>query len=235
MSALKLREKVAMIAAHLLDVDVEALVIADGHITVKGSPGAGIEFAEVARVAYMDTVQLPEGVEAGLENTSRYTAPPGFRFSNATHACKCEVDVETGQVELLDYVVSEDCGIMINPMVVEGQVCGGVVQGIGQVLLEHMAYDSTGTPLTSTLKEYLLPTGDLIPTIRIGHIETPSVTPGGQKGMAEGGTIGAVAAVACAVADALAPLGVRVTDLSLGPDTILRLISEAEAPAGGQL
>ena len=100
----------------------------------------------MARVAYMDTARLPEGTEAGLENTSRYTAPPGFRFSNATHVCKCEVDAETGQVELLDYVVSEDCGIMINPMVVDGQVSGGVVQGIGQVLLEHMAYDSTGTP-----------------------------------------------------------------------------------------
>ena len=234
MSALKLREKVAMVAAYLLKVDVEALLIADGHITVKGSPGTGIEFAEVARVAYMDTGQLPEGTEAGLENTSRYTAPPGFRFSNATHVCKCEVDLETGQVELLDYVVSEDCGIMINPMVVDGQVSGAVVQGIGQVLLEHMAYDSTGTPLASTLKEYLLPTGDLIPTIRIGHIETPSVTPGGQKGVAEGGTIGAVAAVACAIADALAPLGVQVADLSLGPDAILRLIGEAQASPADQ-
>ncbi len=182
--------------------------------------------AEIAHIAYGDTTRLPEGMDPGLEETARYSAPP-WTFSNAAHVCKCEVDVGTGEVKLLDYLVSEDCGVMINPMVVEGQIAGGVAQGIGGALLEHMVYDEAGNPLTITFKDYLLPTADIVPDIQYGHIETPSGTPGGHKGVGEGGTIGAAAAVINAVADALSPYGVRLTTQPLSPTRILETIAEA--------
>ena len=143
---------------------------------------------------------------------------------NATHACTCEVDVETGRVRLLRYIVSEDCGPMINPSVVEGQIAGGTVQGIGGVLFEHLAYDDDGNPVTTTLMDYLLPTAAEVPTIEHGHIETPSPGPGGFKGVGEGGAIGAPAAVVNAVADALSPFGVRITRLPLGPADVVALL-----------
>ena len=126
------------------------------------------------------------------------------------------------------YIVSEDCGKMINPMVVEGQIFGGVVQGIGGVLLEDFVYDADGNPLTTTFMDYLPPTTTEVPDIEVGHIETESTTnPGGFKGMGEGGAIGAHAAVANAVGDALAPLGVRVTKTPLGPEQIFALVEAA--------
>ena len=148
---------------------------------------------------------------AGLEATARYASRTPQVWVNATHACTCEVDVETGEVRLLRYVVSEDCGPMINPNVVEGQIAGGTVQGIGGALLEHLAYDEDGNPVTSTLMDYLLPTAADVPDIEYGHVETMSAGPGGYKGVGEGGAIGAPPAVVNAVADALAPLGVRFT------------------------
>jgi aerobic carbon-monoxide dehydrogenase large subunit len=128
---------------------------------------------------------------------------------------------------LLRYIVSEDCGPMINPNVVEGQIAGGAVQGIGGVLFEHLAYDEHGNPVTTTLMDYLLPTAAEVPAIEYGHIETPSPGPGGYKGVGEGGAIGAPAAVVNAVADALAPFGVRITDLPLTPGAVLALIDPA--------
>jgi aerobic carbon-monoxide dehydrogenase large subunit len=133
---------------------------------------------------------------------------------------------------LLDYTVSEDCGVMINPMVVNGQITGGIVQGIGNVLLEESGYDEFGNPTASNFKDYLMPTADIVPEIRIGHIETPSNTPGGYKGAGEGGRIGAVAAVTNAVADALAPLGVEISAVPLHPSRILELIESARTRRG---
>src|SRR6185436_4215040 len=159
---------------------------------------------------------LPPEIEGGLEATVRFQPPP-FTWSNACHVCVCEIDRATGKVELTRYVVSEDCGMMINPMVVEGQIAGGVVQGIGGVLYEHMIYDADGNPLTTTFLDYLLPTAAEVPTIEYGHIETRSNTPGGHKGMGEGGAIGAPPAVFNAVADALSLVGARVTRQPLGP------------------
>ena len=130
---------------------------------------------------------------------------------------------------LLDYVVGGDYGVMINPMVVEGQVAGGVAQGIGGVLLEHMPYDEFGNPMAITFKDYLLPTTANVPDIRYVHLETPSDRPGGHKGVGEGGAIGAPAAVVNAIADALAPLGVTVVDQPLGPDRVLALIDAARS------
>jgi carbon-monoxide dehydrogenase large subunit len=204
----------------------EDLELADGEVTVIGSPDSKLAFAEVAKIAYMAPGKLPEGMEPGLENTSRY-APPPATYANSTQICTCEVDVNTGRVQLLDFVVAEDCGVMINPMVVEGQIAGGVAQGIGGALLEHMAYDDAGNPLAITFKDYLLPTAADIPDIRYVHLETPSATPGGHKGVGEGGAIGAPPAVVNAVADALAPLGVKITAQPLTPDRLLALIDEA--------
>ena len=153
----------------------------------------------------------------GLEASHRYKAPT-FTFSNACHICTCEVDVDTGRVTILRYVVSEDCGRMINPKVVEGQIFGGVVQGLGGVLYEHMVYDDDGNPLTSTFVDYLLPTACEVPTIEVGHIESPAANPLGVKGMGEGGAIASPAAVVNAVADALAPLGVTDFRLATGPE-----------------
>jgi carbon-monoxide dehydrogenase large subunit len=224
--AQKVLGKVLDIAAHLMEAAPEDLELVAGMVAVKGSPSSRISLADVASVAYDAADRLPEGMEPGIEETTRYSAPFATH-SNATHVCTCEVDRETGLVTLLGYTVSEDCGVMINPMVVEGQIAGGVVQGIGGVLLEHIPYDRDGNPLAVTFKDYLLPVAQLVPEIRIGHIETRSGTPGGHKGAGEGGTIGAVAAVVNAVADALAPLGVIVTTQPLSPSSVLSMIEES--------
>jgi carbon-monoxide dehydrogenase large subunit len=143
--------------------------------------------------------------------------------------CSCEVDPETGIVTLLRYIVSEDCGAMINPNVVEGQIAGGVVQGIGGALLEHFVYDHDGNPTTTTFLDYLLPTASDVALMEYGHIQTPSPRPGGFKGMGEGGAIGAPAAVFNAVADAVAHLGVVLTDQPLTPTAVRGAIAGARS------
>ena len=146
---------------------------------------------------------MPPGVPPGLEASGRHQAQAPMIWANATHVCTCEVDVATGAVTLLRYIVSEDCGPMINPNVVEGQIDGGTVQGIGGALLEHLAYDADGNPVTTTFVDYLLPTIADVPVIEHCHIETPGPGPGGYKGVGEGGAIGAPPAVVNAVADAV--------------------------------
>jgi carbon-monoxide dehydrogenase large subunit len=219
-AAIKVREKVVEIAAHLLEASAEDLEVEAGRVSVRGTPTRGVTLADVARLALNDPGQLPPEIDRGLESTVSYQAPP-ITWSNACHACTVEVDPRTGQVEVLRYVVSEDCGVMINPMIVEGQIAGGVVQGIGGVLYEHVVYDDDGNPLTTTFMDYLLPTTTEVPMIEYGHVETRSPTPGGHKGMGEGGAIGSPPAVFNAVADALALRGVKVTEQPLSPDRIL--------------
>ena len=227
-AARQVREKAVSIAAHLLEAAPEDLEVSDGVVSVVGTPSRSVTMADVARVAYLDSDRLPPGTEPGLEVVSRFKAPP-VMYSNACHACTVEVDVATGRVEILRYVVSEDCGVMINPMVVEGQISGGVVQGIGGVLYEHAAYDEDGNPLATTFMDYLLPTATDVPRIEFGHIETPAATPGGYKGMGEGGAIGSPPAIFNAVADALAPLGVTLRATPLGPSQVLAAIEAASA------
>ncbi len=200
-----LRERIVAIAAHKLEAATEDIELAESRASVRGTPSKGIPLAEIAATAYFDTPALPPGVSAGLEASARYTADTPIIWVNATHVCTCEVDVTTGEVKLLRYIVSEDCGPMINPDVVEGQIAGGVVQGIGGALYEQLAYDDDGNPLATTFMDYLLPTAAEVPRIEYGHIETPSPGPGGYKGVGEGGAIGAPPAVVNAVADALAP------------------------------
>ena len=221
-----LRDRLVAIAAHKLEAAPEDIELANSRASVRGAPAVGISFADLAALAYFDPASLPPGVPAGLEASARYTATSGSIWVNATHVCTCEVDVVTGQVQLLRYIVSEDCGPMINPNVVEGQIAGGVVQGIGGALYEHLAYDDRGNPVTTTLMDYLLPTAAEVPVIEYGHIETPSPGPGGFKGVGEGGAIGAPPAVVNAVADALAPFGVTVTQLPLTPSRIMALLDE---------
>ena len=232
-TAAVLRERIAAIAAHVLEASPDDIVIANGRASVTGSPTPSLTIAEIADLAYFGKDKLPLDVPMGLEASARYRAEAFNVWANATHVCTCEVDLATGHVELLRYVVAEDCGPMINPNVVEGQIAGGTVQGIGGVLLEDFPWDEEGNPLATTFVDYLLPTSTEVPTIEFVHTEgSPGPGPGGYKGVGEGGAIGAPAAVANAIADALAPLGVTITRLPLSPATIVALIDEAQAATG---
>ncbi len=220
-----LRDKLVAIAAHRLEAAEADIELRGGFATVRGTPTAAVAIADLARAAYFQPHRLPPGLAPGLEASARYAARASALWSNATHACTCEVDVETGSVDLLRYVVAEDCGPMINPTIVEGQIAGGTVQGIGGALLEDLAHDADGTPRATTFMDYLLPTAADVPRIDYVHLETPGPGPGGYKGVGEGGAIGAVPAVANAVADALAPLGVVLTQVPATPSVILDLIA----------
>lgn len=226
-TATVLRERIVAIAAHRLEAAPEDIELADSRAHVRGTPAVSVPLAEIADIAYFQPHKLPEGIPPGLEASARYRARSPVIWANATHLCTCAVDPVTGAVTVLRYIVSEDCGPMINPDVVEGQIAGGTVQGIGGVLYEHLAYDEDGNPLTTTFMDYLLPTSTEVPVIEYGHIETPSPGPGGYKGVGEGGAIGAPPAVVNAVADALSPLGVEITRLPLTPAAVVALIEGA--------
>jgi carbon-monoxide dehydrogenase large subunit len=228
-AAVSMRERVLAIAASMLEASPADLTMSDSRISVAGDPDAGLPLRDVAAAAYLNPASLPPGTPAGLEVSERFQAPM-LQFSNAAHACTVEVDPATGVVRILRYVVSEDCGNMINPMVVEGQIAGGVVQGIGGVFYEHMIYDPDGNPLTTTFLDYQLPTAAEVPDLEYGHIVTPGPTPGGYKGMGEGGAIASPAALINAVRDALAPFGARITTQPLTPDRLLDLIDQARPP-----
>ena len=228
-TAAVLRERIVAIAAHRLEAAPEDIVLEAGTAMVRGAPANAVTLAEIAEMAYFGSAKLPAEVAAGgLEATVRYRAQAPNVWANATHVCTCELDVDTGQVRLLRYIVAEDCGPMINPNVVEGQIAGGTVQGIGGALLEHFSWDEDGNPTATTFVDYLLPTSTEVPTIEYGHMEgSPGPSPGGYKGVGEGGAIGAPPAVINAVNDALAPFGVHVTRLPADPATIVGLLQEA--------
>lgn len=225
-AALELRTKVLRIAGHLLEAAPEDLDMVDGVASVRGTPVRSVALPAVARVAYQAPEGLPPGVEPGLEVATRYRTP-AISFSNACHVATCDVDPVTGIVRLTRYVVSEDCGVMINPAIVEGQIAGGVVQGIGGVLYEHAVYDGDGNPLATTFLDYLLPTAAEVPTVEYGHVETPANTPGGHKGVGEGGAIGAPPTVFNAVADALAQAGAVLHDQPCTPDRVVAALEAA--------
>jgi len=223
-----LARRIKAIAGHLLQADPEAVVLADGEARAGGS---AVTIEEVARTWYLKPQLLPDDVDPrGLEATEGYkTVKDTGTFSYACHAVTVSVDLDLGHIELLDYVIVEDAGTMINPMVVDGQVLGGAAQGIGTALFEEMPFDSAGQPLASTLADYHLPVAADIPVIRILHMETPSpLSRFGQKGIGESGAIGPPAAIANAVNDALAPLGIEVTEVPLTPERVLRAIHAAE-------
>jgi carbon-monoxide dehydrogenase large subunit len=220
----KVKEKAVKLAAHILEARVDDMMIEGGKAYVKGSPERAVTFESIAREAYL-AHNLPEGLEPGLE-ASHYFDPKGLVFSFSVHLAVVELDAETGKVSLEKYLVVHDCGKVINPLIVDGQVHGGAAQGIAGALLEELIYNAEGQLLTSTLMDYTIPTSLDIPDMIVSHMETPSpITPGGMKGMGEGGTIAAFAATANAVADAIRPLQGKVTKLPLTPEAVWRLIS----------
>ncbi|MGA7281789.1 MAG: xanthine dehydrogenase family protein molybdopterin-binding subunit [Acidimicrobiia bacterium] len=227
----RLKEKLSRIAAHMLEARAEDIVFENGQVSVVGVPEAGMPLSELCRLVYQRPETLPQGEEPSLESVATYDADPGTgTYTSAAHLAVVTVDAGTGLITIDDYAVVEDCGRMINPMVVEGQIFGGVAQGIGGALLEEFLYDEEGRPLSTTFMDYLLPTFTEIPKIRAQHLETPSpITIGGVKGMGEGGAIAPGAVLAAALEDALAPLGHIVVDrLPLTPERVLNWIDEAK-------
>ncbi|ORB34278.1 xanthine dehydrogenase family protein molybdopterin-binding subunit [Mycobacterium persicum] len=222
-----LREKIVKLAAHRLKVAESEVQLGHSRAAVRGDPATQVSFGELAYLAHYSPQQLPPGMSPTLEATARFNSPNPIHWANATHACTCEVDTATGKVTLLRYIVSEDVGPMINPAIVEGQIAGGTVQGIGGALLENLVYDDDGNPLATTFVDYLLPTATEVPLIEYGHVEIPGPGPGGYKGVGEGGAIGSVPAVINAINDALAPLGVALTRLPASPASIVSLLEEA--------
>jgi carbon-monoxide dehydrogenase large subunit len=219
----RLQPRIQRIAAHLLEASAADVVLEDGRAYVRGFPQRVVTLAEVARAAYRPPGDLPADLEPGLETTVHFD-PPGPTFSGAVHVAVVEIDPETGRVTIPRYVLVEDCGPVVNPTIVEGQIHGAVAQGIGEALFERIVHDDAGQIVTGTLMDYALPKADDVPSFAIGHLETPSPTmPGGIKGMGEGGTIGAPAAVANAVADAVAPLGLSITALPIAAERLARL------------
>jgi carbon-monoxide dehydrogenase large subunit len=213
-------------AAAILNVPAEDLEIADGLVRGRGMQGVQIKLADVARaLSGVPGFSLPSGMEPGLAASCNFE-PQAMSYTNGTHVCEVEVDIATGQVHILRYVVVHDCGRMLNPLLVEGQVQGAIAHGIGQTLYEWMRYDESGQPVTTTYGDYLLPTSDAVPNIEIHHMESPSpFNPLGVKGAAESGTIGAPAAIVSAIEDALKPFSVRITDLPITPPRLLALIA----------
>jgi carbon-monoxide dehydrogenase large subunit len=225
LASAELRARMVAIVANVLEASPDDLEVVDDRVQVSGTPTEGMAISEVAALAYTQPSLLPEGVPLGLEAQSRFSPETFSTWSNACHMCVVEVDPETGAVEILRYVVSEDCGVMVNPNVVEGQIAGGVVQGIGGVLYEHLKYDDDGNPLATTFVDYLLPTAAEVPTIEYAHIETPAPTnPGGHKGLGEGGAIASPPAVINAISDALRHLGVQIRVQPLFPADIVSLL-----------
>jgi aerobic carbon-monoxide dehydrogenase large subunit len=230
LAARRVREKVASIAAHMLEAAREDLTIGGGTIAVRGAPGRSLTVAQVADLAYRPAGgTLPPGVDPALEATQYYDPPPAT-FSNGAHVAVVEVDPETGEVTLVRHLVVEDAGKIVNPMIVNGQTHGAVAQGIGNALYEDLVYDEGGQPLTTTFMDYIIPGTMEVPPVDVIHVETPpAVSVSGFKGMAEGGTIGSTAAVANAVADALAPLGIEaVRELPITPDRLYRIIRKTD-------
>jgi Aerobic-type carbon monoxide dehydrogenase, large subunit CoxL/CutL homologs len=213
--------KARALAAHLLEVDPEDLApFADGRIGVRGAPERSIAWADLA-VAVVDESRRPEGMEPGLVSSGVFREL-GSTFPFGTHVSVVEVDVETGEVDLIRHVSVDDCGRILNPVLVRGQVHGGLAQGIAQALYEEVRYDETGNPVTSNLSTYLMPSAAELPSFETAHTETPTpLNPLGAKGIGESACIGSTPAVQNAAVDALAPFGVRHLDLPLRPERVL--------------
>ena len=228
-AATAVRAKVLRIAAHMLEANEHDLVIESGRIHVKGAPEPAVTMADVGRAAYIRAIELPEGEDPGIEEIRAFD-PPQFAWPYGANIVVAEVDVETGEVSLLDYIYVHDCGTIINPTIVEGQIQGGVAQGIGAALFESLPYDEAGQPLFATFMQYVLPTAAELPSVVIEHQHTPSPNiPGGMKGVGEAGAIGSPAAVVAAIEDALSPFAVRINATPVTPATILELIADAAA------
>jgi carbon-monoxide dehydrogenase large subunit len=214
-----IQEKSVKIAAHLWEASPFDVEFREGKVGIKGDPGKRMTLTEVAAIAYAGA-QLPDDMEPGLDATRRFE-PSNFLFPFGTHVCIAEVDAKTGEVKILRFVAVDDCGRLINPMLVEGQIHGGIAQGLAQALYEEVVYDEGGRLLTGSLMDYAVPRAENMPHLELSHTVTPTtVNPLGVKGVGEAGTIGSTPAIAAAVIDALAPFGVKHLDMPLRPEKL---------------
>jgi carbon-monoxide dehydrogenase large subunit len=232
LAARQVRDKALEVAAHMLEVAAADLELAGGEIRVLGAPGRSVALGEVAKaLSGAQGYALPGDIGPGLEASVNFM-PPGLTYGNACHAVELEVDVGTGAVTILKYVAVNDSGRLVNPMIAEGQLQGGVAHGIGNALFEWMGYDEAAQPVTTNFGEYLLPTSTEVPNVEIRHMESPSpLNPLGVKGIGEAGVIPAAAAVISAVEDALEPFGVTITETPVTPAKLVALIAAARAGA----
>jgi carbon-monoxide dehydrogenase large subunit len=212
----------------MLESAVEDVVYEDGRVFVKGAPDTAKTIQEIAGAAALG-YDLPDGEEPFLDDTAYYD-PPNCTFPFGTHVAVVEVDAETGEVTLKRYVAVDDVGKVINPLIVDGQVHGGIAQGVAQALWETAVYDDEGQLVTSSLMDYAVPKAEFLPKLEIERTETPTdVNPLGVKGAGETGTIASTPAVVNAVMDALAPLGIRHIDMPLTPERVWRAIEQAKS------
>jgi len=226
MACRKVREKAAKIAAHMLETAPEDVEFADGVFQIKGPPAASKTLADVALHSYL-AWSMPEGVTPGLEESFFYD-PTNNVFPFGCHICVVEVDRDSGEVQIRRYVAVDDCGKVINPMLVDGQLHGGIAQGIAQALYEEAVYDENGQLLTGTMMDYAIPKASDLPSYELARTETPSPhNPLGVKGIGEAGTIASSPAVVNAVMDALAPLGIKHLDMPLKPEKVWQAIQGA--------
>src|SRR5439155_16457350 len=227
----RLRAKVFAIAANLLECATGDLELRQGGVGIVGVPGAEVSLAKVAQAARPGWDHgRPAGVDAGLEETFYYE-PPTVTWSYAVHAALLEVDIELGRVSIEKYAIAHDCGVVVNPMLVEGQIVGGAAQGIGGALLEEFNYDADGQLLAGSLMDYMLPTACDIPQIELIHQHSPSpLNPLGVKGVGEGGPIAPPAVIANAVSDALRTFAVEFNRLPVKPELIQQAIASATRP-----
>jgi carbon-monoxide dehydrogenase large subunit len=218
-SAQRVKEKAKVLGAHMLEAAPEDVVYEDGKVHVKGSPDKAKTIQEIAGSAAL-AYDLPEGMEPFLDDTAYYD-PPNCTFPFGTHICFVEVDAETGHVDVNRYVAIDDVGRVINPMIVDGQIHGGIAQGIGQALWEGAIYDHNGQLASGTMMDYAVPRADALPFYEVGRTETLSpVNPLGVKGAGETGSIASTPAVVNAVVDALSPLGIKHIDMPLTPQKV---------------
>jgi len=227
LAALEVAAKARNLAAGMMECLEEDLELAGGYVRLKSAPDVRKSLREIAvKAVGMPGFSMAGGLPPGLEHTAHFT-PEQSAYSNGTHVAEVEVDIETGAVRILRYTAAHDCGRVINPMVVDGQMVGGVAHGIGNALLERMVYDENAQPLSATFADYLLPLATDVPRVDLVHLETPSpLNPLGVKGAGEGGTIPAIAAIIAAVENALAPFGVTIAEAPITPQRIVELLGE---------
>ncbi|MFQ6011180.1 MAG: xanthine dehydrogenase family protein molybdopterin-binding subunit, partial [Nitrososphaerales archaeon] len=229
LAARKVKEKMILIAANMLEVEADKVELSSGTFSVKGETDKKISFKEVANAAMNQVMKLPAGMEPGLEGVA-YFDPPGLVYANGSHLAKVEVDPQSGHVELLDYFAVDDGGKIINPLSAEGQIIGGIMHGVGNALYEEIVYGEDGQLLTTSFMNYLLPSALETPHMVTDHLEIPSPNnPLGVKGIGESGTVGAFSAVVNAVGDAIAPLGAKVPDSPLTPEKVWRAIRKGNS------
>jgi carbon-monoxide dehydrogenase large subunit len=227
----KVIEKARKIAAHLMEASEDDLEFTNGSFSVKGSPGSSMALGEVAFATFM-AHNLPDGVEPSLDSDAVYD-PENFSFPHGTHLCAVDVDTETGRVSIRKYVCVDDVGTPINPLIVEGQVHGGLAQGIAQALFEEAVYDADGNLTTGTFVDYTLPSASDLPTFTTDRTETPATSnPLGVKGVGEAGTIASTPAVVNAVVDALRPFGINDIQMPATPERVWRAVNEGRAKSG---